>query len=75
MLSAPLTTPRLLQVFGVWGGLGWGGVGHVNVMLMLRSCYVDVTLMLRSWVGVRFLGPRGLYIIRYDLYIYIFIFI
>ena len=24
-----------------WGGVGWGGVGHVTVMFMLRWCYVD----------------------------------
>ena len=41
---------------------GWGGVGHVSVMFMLRWCYVDgrggvgvghvhVTLMLRWWEG------------------------
>ena len=44
---------------------GWGGVGHVTVMFMLRWCYVDggvgwggacyrhvhVTLMLRWWEG------------------------
>ena len=23
------------------GGVGWGGVGHVTVMFMLRWCYVD----------------------------------
>ena len=23
------------------GGVGWGGVGHVSVMFMLRCCYVD----------------------------------
>ena len=52
LLSPLLVTPEEIAILGccqvdasslMWGGVGWGGVGHVNVRLHLRH-EVDVSL-------------------------------